>query len=114
MTTPLHMAAAGGHAAAAAALIEGGARVRAANAGGALALHLAAGSGAEVLRVVMGASGWDGAARARDGNRKTAVHYAARSGQAECIRMLVGSGGDVAKDVDAVDKWNRQVRAADT
>ena len=114
MTTPLHMAAAGGHAAAAAALIEGGARVRAANAGGALALHLAAGGGAEVLRVVMGASGWDGAARARDGNRKTAVHYAARSGQAECIRMLVGSGGDVAKDVDAVDKWNRQVRAADT
>ena len=157
VTTPLHVAAAAGQAAAVRALLAGRARANVPNAHGALPLHLAAGQGPAVLAALLparrepcappppagdggaqgvappggrgtavaggadgdgGAGGRGGAGleRARDGNRQTLLHYAARGGRADCVRMLTGGEGgggvDLRGDVGAVDKWNRQVRGA--
>ena len=45
--------------------------------------------------------------RARDANKQTLLHYAARGGSAECLDLVLREGGSM--DINATDKWNRTV-----
>ena len=85
LQTPLHAAAAGGHASVVQALINSGASVRMTQRG-VMAAHLACGVCPATLRILLDAGS---PLAARDNNKQCLLHHAARAGHCECLRLVL-------------------------
>ena len=97
-STPLHLAALGGHEAVAWLLMDGGADVSGADKRGLTPLHDAALGGHEAVAQLLVDSGAD--VLAADKNGMMPLHFAARDGH-EAVALLLVAGG---ADVSAADK----------
>ena len=97
--TPLHLAAANGHAAVATLLIDNKADINAKNNSGYTPLHLAALNGKEAVATLLIAKGAQ--VNAKDKYGYTPLHWAAFHGRKEVAALLIANGAQVnARDND--------------
>ena len=95
--TPLHLAAQQGHVDVVRQLLAAGANVRAFTSGHAMPAHFAAAHSAEALALLLDAGS---PPAARDFNRQTLLHYAARAGCTASAALLLARG--LVPDINAV------------
>ena len=113
--TPLHVAAAKGHSDVVRALISAGAPVTMTEKSGLMAAHLAAGVCQKSLALLLELG--QTPLRAKDRNKQTMLHHAARGGQVECLQLLLklwtedGATGHTSAlqggVLDWRDRWHR-------
>ena len=108
----LHAAAAAGATECVGALLDAGASPGATTAAGTTAAHLAAaGAHAPALALLID-RGPAGLAGAKDGDRQTALHLAARSGDAATARVAAGACARLKNRRGGLESWDRWGRTA--
>ena len=100
---PLHKAAAGGNVGVVRRLVAAGAAINVVNQRQVSPAHIAATNSAAVLELLLDANA---PCSARDKNRQTLVHYAARAGNCRALTLLLERASDSLL-ASATDKWGR-------
>eukprot|EP00793_Prasinoderma_coloniale_P002062 PRCOL_00002570-RA len=108
----LHAAAAAGATECVGALLDAGASPGATTAAGTTAAHLAAAGAHATALALLIDRGPAGLAGAKDGDRQTALHLAARSGDAATARVAAGACARLKNRRGGLESWDRWGRTA--